>query len=374
MLNLIHFVTDLDRSSGGLSVSVPALCKELAGLPDVRICLAARPTRMPIEAPDRPDFKISWIDGGRTSVAEVFTEMASRYPDGKTVVHLQGLWDPAYHWASRYAAKHQIPVVVSIRGMLEPWALKHKGLKKKIAWHLYQKRDLLAASALHATSPAEVESIKRVGLPGNTSIFIPNGVAPPPDIETLIRTTPREPVLLFLGRLHRIKGLLNLIDAWATAAPPGWTLQLTGPDEDGHQRELETKIRRCQLQDSVRITGAVEGEEKWQTLAGASALVLPSFSENFGLVVAEALAAGTPVAATTASPWSSLETVNAGWWVKPEVPSLTTFLQQLGHIPAEDLLAMGKRGRDLVAQQYTWPGVAARFAEVYRGLVCREAD
>jgi len=374
LLNLIHFVTDLDRISGGLSVSVPSLCKELAALPGVRICLAARHTSEPIELPEQSNFQIFWIDGGQSSVARVFSDMSSRYPDGKTIVHLQGLWDPAYHWASRHAAKHQIPVVVSIRGMLEPWALKHKGLKKKVAWHAYQRRNLLQASALHATSPAENESIKRAGLPESSTVFIPNGVAPPPYVDTLIRTTPREPVLLFLGRLHRIKGLINLIDAWAKGAPRGWTLQLTGPDCDGHRSELEARIRRCGIQRSVRITGAVDGEEKWRTLARASALVLPSFSENFGLVVAEALAAGTPVAATTGSPWSCLETERAGWWVKPEVTALTEFLQQLGNTPSEELLAMGNRGRELVAQKYTWPGVASRFAEVYRELARQNAN
>jgi glycosyltransferase involved in cell wall biosynthesis len=374
LLNIIHFVTDLDRSSGGLSVSVPALCLELASLPGVRICLAARPTKEPIEVPEKANFKIFWIDGGQNSVAQVFSEVAALYPDEKTIVHLQGLWDPAYHWASLYAAKHRFPVVVSIRGMLEPWALKHKGLKKKVAWHVYQRKNLMRASALHATSPAEIESIRRAGLSGPSTFFIPNGVATPAGVDNLIHTTPREPVLLFLGRLHRIKGLFNLIDAWAEGATRGWTLQLTGPDCDGHQADLEARIRRRGIADSVRITGAVSEEEKWGTLAKASALILPSFSENFGLVVAEALAAGTPVAATTGSPWSCLESARAGWWVKPEVGSLVQFLEQLGSTPADELIAMGNRGRELVAQQYTWPGVASRFAEVYRELATPKAN
>jgi glycosyltransferase involved in cell wall biosynthesis len=368
LLNLIHFVTDLDRRSGGLSVSVPNLCKALADFPEVRVCLAARPTSEPVEVSERSNFRIRWIDGGPSSVAGVFSEMADLDPGGRPLVHLQGLWDPVYHWASRHAARHGLPVVVSIRGMLEPWALKHKGLKKKLAWHVYQRRNLLNASALHVTSPAELDSIKRVGLPAPSTVFIPNGVTPPPDLDALIRSTPRERTLLFLGRLHRIKGLINLIDAWADHTPSGWTLQLTGPDCEGHRSELEARIRRRGIGQSVRITEMVAEEEKWRTLASASALVLPSFSENFGLVVAEALAAGTPVAATTGSPWSCLETEGAGWWVHPQAGTLTEFLRKLESTPAVDLVAMGERGRALVARNYTWPGVASRFAEVYREL------
>jgi len=365
-LRLVHVVTDLDRRSGGPSVSVPQLCLGLARLPDTEVRLAARRTDEPVDLEDEDGFSVHWLDRRRPGVP---VEVREPDPAGAaTVVHLHGLWDPLFHRVAVAAWKRGLPVVQSTRGMLEPWALSHKRWKKRAGWWLYQRRDLRRAALLHGSSAAELASLDRVGLGDRPGIALPNGVTPPTNLDRLLADTKRERTLLFLGRLHPVKGLEPLLDAWSDSAPTGWTLQLTGPDHGGHGEALRARCRRLDIEGSVRFTGPVTGDEKWRLLGSAGCLVLPSHSENFGMVVAEALAAGTPVAASTGTPWEGLEATGAGWWVDPGTRALASFLRELGDRPPEELSAMGDRGRAWVARDFAWPAIAARFREHYEAI------
>ena len=122
------------------------------------------------------------------------------------------------------------------------------------------------------------------------------------------------------------------------------------------------------VQDSVVITGEVQGEMKDALLANADVFVLPSYSENFGIVVAEAMAWGRPVIASTGTPWKAVADVGAGWWVKPEKDALTNALAEALGKRQKDLEAMGSRGRALVEEQYTWSAPAAKLVEAYEQL------
>ncbi len=367
-LTVLHFLTDLDRDSGGPSVSVPALCRALARQPGLQVDLAARPTPGAVDPGTGTDFTVFWTDGSWHRVESLLDEAMARSGPGGLVLHLHGLWDPLYLWAAMGARRRGLPFAVSIRGMLEPWALRHKRTKKRLAWHLYQKRILLGAALLHATSLEEEESIRRAGLSAANIAVVPNGVEPPSPDELPPKGPARRLEVLFLGRIHPIKGLETLLQAWATAAPAGWTLRIAGPDADGHRSSLEILARRLGIAERVVFSGPLQGREKWAALAGASCLVLPSFSENFGMVVAEALAVGTPVATSTGTPWQSVETAGAGWRFDPEPSSLARFLDDLAATPAYELDAMGSRGKALVEAHYGWPSAAERLASHYRQM------
>lgn len=367
-LTVLHFLTDLDRDSGGPSVSVPALCRALAGQPGLQVALAARSTPGAVDPGTGTGFSVSWTVGSRHGVETLLDEAMARSDWEGLVLHLHGLWDPLYLWAAMGARRRGIPYAVSIRGMLEPWALRHKRTKKRLAWHLYQRKILLGAALLHATSPEEEASIRHAGLSSADIAVLPNGVEPPPPNELPPKRAARRPEVLFLGRIHPIKGLEILLQAWATAAPAGWTLRLAGPDADGHRSSLEALARRLDIAERVVFSGPLQGREKWTALAGASCLVLPSFSENFGMVVAEALAAGTPVATSTGTPWQAAETAGAGWRFDPEPSSLARVLDDLGTTSADELDAMGSRGKTLVEAHYGWPSVAECLAGHYRRM------
>ena len=124
-------------------------------------------------------------------------------------------------------------------------------------------------------------------------------------------------------------------------------------------------IKELGLGDSVVITGEVAGEEKDCLLANADVFVLPSYSENFGIVVAEAMAWGRPVIASTGTPWQEVADVGAGWWVKPEDGALAGALAEALGKGREELDAMGAKGRELVERSYTWGAPAAKLVSAY---------
>jgi len=174
--------------------------------------------------------------------------------------------------------------------------------------------------------------------------------------------------VLFLGRVYPVKGLLNLINAWARIRIDGWCLQIAGPDQDGHLAEVLKLVQQIGLKDSVQYIGAVDLDAKNQLFQSADLFVLPSFTENFGLVIAEALAHGLPVIATHGAPWRDLETYKCGWWIEVGVEPLAAALSAAMALSDVERQAMGGRGRDYV-QRYEWRGIATQTVEVYRWIL-----
>lgn len=285
---------------------------------------------------------------------------------GPDVVHDNGLWLAHNHVIAAAAARAGRPRVVSPRGMLEPWARRHKGWKKAMAWALYQRRDLERACALHATGAPEAETLRGLGL-GTPVVEIPNGMdLPPPRPGGVVVAGER--TALFLGRIYPVKGLPMLVEAWARARPEGWRLVVAGPDEAGHLRQVQSAVARAGLGDKISFPGPVEGEAKRALLQGAELFVLPSHSESFGMAVAEALAHGIPVLTTTAAPWPQLEAKGCGWQTAPSPGPLAAALARATSCAPGTLRRMGAAGRALIAAEFGWPEVAARFLALYADL------
>jgi glycosyltransferase involved in cell wall biosynthesis len=277
------------------------------------------------------------------------------------------MWLPTNAVAAWVAHQRDIPLIVSTRGMLTSWSLRHHRWKKRLAWWGYQRHVFAEAAAFHVTSSEEIEALRSLGL-HQPAALIPNGV-PLPSLPGTAEPTGPVRRALFLSRVHPKKGLPMLLEAWANVAPEGWELVIAGPSENGHRAELEEKVRRLQLGDDVRFAGPVPDAKKWDEYRQADLFVLPTHSENFGIVVAEALAAKCPVITTTGAPWEDLDTHGCGWWTEPTVPSLTEALRDaLGRSDAERR-RMGERGRAVVEEKYSWPGVAGEMKRVYRWMV-----
>ncbi|MFM8656057.1 MAG: glycosyltransferase, partial [Chthoniobacterales bacterium] len=146
-------------------------------------------------------------------------------------------------------------------------------------------------------------------------------------------------------------------------------LVLAGSDLIGYRRDVERMVRELGLGDSAVITGEVLGKEKDCLLANADVFVLPSYSENFGIVVAEAMSWGRPVIASTGTPWNEIADVGAGWWVKPEEGELVKAMQEALGTRQEELEAMGAKGRALVERSYTWAEPAAKLVQAYEEIL-----
>jgi glycosyltransferase involved in cell wall biosynthesis len=289
------------------------------------------------------------------------------------LVHDNGLWRPHHHRLAVLAARRGMVRLVSPRGMLEPWALRHKPARKKAAWWLYQRRDLCRALALHATCQEEARSIGRLGI-GEKVVVIANGVDLPgqtddPFVPGRAGPSQRPRTALFLGRLHPKKGIRVLIAAWDRVRPVGWRLTIAGPDEGGHRADIEAAVAACGLAEAVDFPGELDAGGKRRAYARADLLVLPTHSENFALVVAEALAHGVPVLTTTGAPWPMLGERGCGWWVAPTVDGIADGLRQATSLDAGALAAMGERGRRWMAADFGWDAIASRFLALYQRLL-----
>jgi glycosyltransferase involved in cell wall biosynthesis len=286
------------------------------------------------------------------------------------ILHDNGLWLPHNHCLAQLAKRRGIPRIVSTRGMLEPWALSHKKWKKTIAWSIYQRRDLASANCHHATAELEAQNIRRLDLDVPISV-IPNGVDLPKaaSISTHGGLTNSGKTALFTGRIYPVKGLPMLVEAWARASPKDWKLRIAGPDEAGHRVQVERAISAAGLDQLVSFLGPLEGRAKQAAFSEADLFVLPSYSESFGMVVAEALAHGLPVLTTTATPWPMLRDIGCGWCVDPSVAGLTEGLHQATSCDSERLRAMGERGQAFVAKEFGWARIATQFVEIYKALL-----
>lgn len=288
------------------------------------------------------------------------------------VLHDNGLWLPHNHRLGELAARRNIPRVVSTRGMLEPWAMRHKRRKKSIAWWLYQRRDLKRARCHHTTAEMEARNVQRLGL-GVPVCVIPNGVEVPQGCPNAAvvdgNRGGRRRRALFLGRIYPVKGLPMLVEAWARVRPEGWHLQIAGPDEAGHRSEVEKAVCAAGLGGVVSFTGSVHGQTKHSVFFNADLFVLPTHSESFGMAIAEALAHGLPVLTTTGAPWPLLAERGCGWWVDSTVDGIAEGLRLATSCDSATLQAMGARGRELVAAEFGWERVAKRFVTTYEQLM-----
>jgi glycosyltransferase involved in cell wall biosynthesis len=257
--------------------------------------------------------------------------------------------------------------------MLEPWALAYKAKKKWLAWMIYQRRIIDSAAAAVATSEQECANIKRL-FPKLPVAVIPNGVDLPTadSVRPAGRSIGSGGTVLFMSRIHPVKNLLGLVAGWRALPPAvahGWRLVIAGPDEAGHGQEIATLVRQLGLQESVMLIGPVNEDQKGAIYRSSDVFVLPSFSENFGLVVAEAMAYALPVIATTGTPWRELQLRGCGWWVGTDPRSLAGALEEAICSTIEKRRAMGEVGRTYVQEEFSWDRIAASTIALYEWLL-----
>jgi glycosyltransferase involved in cell wall biosynthesis len=296
------------------------------------------------------------------------------------LVHSHGLWTDMSRLAGAVARRRGAPHLLAPCGMLAPGALRHHGWKKAPVRWWFQDRVLREAPCLHAKSHKEYEDIRRFGL-SNPVAVIPNPIARPviSNAETLKAESGNRRRVLFLGRLHPVKGVGRLVEAWARIQrqqaesrerESDWVLVLAGPDEGGMRRGLEAVLREAGCSDSVVFTGQLDEGQKWGALAAADLFVMPSDFENFGNAIVEAMSCGVPVITTAGTPWEELRTAGAGWCVAPAVEDLTAALREALAMPDDQRRAMGRKGVE-ITKRYSPGQVGAELIRVYQWLLGR---
>lgn len=286
----------------------------------------------------------------------------------KGVLHVHGLWTPFVWRAYSFAKKNGLTLVVSPHGMLEPWAMNHKLWKKKIAWFMYQKKMLNSADMLVVNSEKELATVRAMGLKSPVAV-IENGVDKT-DFALSTSSVAPDKVVLFLSRLSPVKGLPDLIHAWSLLpAEHGYQLRLYGHADPGYEAELLRLIRKFNVEDSVTLFGSVFGVDKWRVYHNASFFVLPSYSENFGIVIAEALWSGLPVITTKATPWECLEREGLGWQVDNDPRQLRDALLAAMQLGDEKRNNIGLRASAYAQKNFNWPDIVDKYLLAYRWLI-----
>ncbi|OXA88975.1 glycosyltransferase [Flavobacterium hercynium] len=358
-MKVIHYIASIDKSGGGTTEYIRLLSKALKH--DTTFSIATGMSSDPITI-DGVGIKffhngiLRWF----SLIKEFHAFLQSERPD---IVHINGIWSPQNWGFQNTAQKLGIKVIISPHGMLEPWILAHNPLKKKLALYLYQKKAIEQSACLHATAQMEAENLLELGFK-NPIYTIPNGIYLS-DIKKNKKLYGTKK-MVFLSRIHPKKGIEILLEAWRNCDTKGWILEIAG---NGNADYIESLIGSCLDLKNVYFVGAVYQEAKWNFLRSADIMVLPTYSENFGIVVAEALAVGVPVITTMGTPWEDLKTHECGWWIDLSVLNLEESLKEAFTASPNLLETMGENGQKLVKDKYDIMIIGKKMIELYNTLL-----
>jgi glycosyltransferase involved in cell wall biosynthesis len=294
------------------------------------------------------------------------------------IYHTNGLWMYSNHVTCKMARAKKKPYIISPHGMLYPSALAIKRWKKWPMLKLWFNKDVHNATCLHATCKQEMEHCRTFGYKGPIAV-IPNPVVFPKGVEAIVNKSEGRKQIGFLGRLHPIKRVENLIYALTLLSEEEQSrlsLQIMGKYDDCYEEFLKTEVKRLGLDDCVEFVGFVSGKDKYDRLSRLWALMVPSTQENFGMIVPEALICGTPVYASLGTPWGELNECQCGWWKDNEPETIAKVMLEILSMSEAEVVAMGARGRKLMEEEYEQHKVAGMMNDLYRWVVgkCAKPD
>ncbi len=368
---------------GGTIASVHGLCKALAARGhDVHVYTTSvdgdADSQVPLATPvDIDGVKVWYFQSPRfrrVYWAPAMGRQLRSHVGEFDLVHTHAMYLWPLWAAARTAHAAGVPYVVSPRGMLEKGLIEQQSAFWKAGLIAFiERRTFERAAAIHVTSAREAEQAATFGFHLRCVREIPNGA----ELESETGTVPDAisqivngpPYVLFLGRINWKKGLDRLLAAFARVDDA--RLVIAGNDDDHYRPALEDRARQLGLADRVTFTGPVHGASKAALLTGAQLLVLPSYSENFGNVVLEAMAAARPVVVTPEVGLAPVVTSTGAGLVAEGGPErLSRAIATLLGDPALRL-EMGRRGEQAVAGRFAWPAVAAQMESLYESVISR---
>ena len=382
-MKILHVVASYLPATryGGTIVSVHGLCRALAERGhEVHVFTTSvdgdRDSNVPHETPVNVDGVTVWYFRSprfrRVYWAPGLRRMLRGHVGEFDVVHTHAIYLWPLWTAARLAQQAGVPYVVSPRGMLEKELIEHKSAVWKAGLiGFIEKRTLEHAAAVHMTSVREAEQAAAFGFQLPPVSVIPNGVAldPPSGArvsEGISNIAGGAPFVLFLGRVNWKKGLDRLINALPHMRDA--RLVIAGNDEEEYTLVLDDLARQAGVSDRVIFTGPIHGKDKAALLSSARVLALPSYSENFGNVVVEAMAAGCPVVVTREVGMAdAVEEIGAGIVAEGTPAALGSAISAL--IADEPRRSqMGEKGRAAAADRFSWSAVAAQMEQMYQSV------
>ena len=364
-MKILSFVSSLDLSSGGPSRSVPMLVKGLAELGVDITLMTIRSENMNIHSLEGTTAKLKVLSPSfsRKEIAKYLAD--ERFE----LIQIQSVWEMPYHKVILEARKQNIPYIVTPRGMLEPWSLSQKKWKKKLAWLLYQRNDVQKSACVFTTAEMEAEHVSGLGITTCKAV-IPNGIETDAyPCKSSVEGVKKQ--VLFLSRIHVKKGIEILFDAWKRIHSEfaDWQLLVVGNGEAEYIQSLENRVECLGLKECINIIPPVFGNDKIRLYQESALFCLPSFSENFGMVIAEAMSCGTPVITTTNCPWIILNDTKTGWCIDLSVDNLEYALREALSMNPTEFYDMGQKASKLIFDNFDYRSVTRKTLRLYEWLL-----
>lgn len=367
-LTVLHVTYSLLRQYGGPATSVPSLCRALSGT-DCKVSLLTAKYN-----PDDVEFP------GTTNIIQYGKKFGlNGLIKNADIIHFHEVWPLLNNRVMRLCRLARKKYIVAPRSSLMVADINKtyfKTIKKVVAWEVYVKNNFHGAAGFHVTAENEFYDLSRIGF-NTAAAIIPNGVSAEFGekgngrlFHEMFPNLIGKRIVLFYSRIAPKKGLLLLAHAWGRLAKKNssWKLLIVGPDEGNHWSSVKSVLDSYDEKSYTRC-GYLSGEKKVAVMQSADLFVLPSLWENFGIVVAEALMAGTAVITTTATPWTQLDFQGCGWTIEPEKDALVNALEEAMHLPPQALNQMGRKGHLYVSRTFNWYEIAKKIRLYYEYIL-----
>lgn len=378
-MKILHIIENIDNSYGGPAKSVPFLIKYLN-----KINVKNKIISIELKEDESNDICInnnieiisSKYSGPKfLKFSKSFCKTIKDEIMDETILHTQSLWNYPPFCAFKLSEKHKLPLIMSIRGNLYDWNLKKSKWKKDLALNLFQMKMFKEASCLHATEENEVKAIRNLGIKTPVAL-ISNGIEIdefenlPSKKEAIINLdlNTAKRYILFMSRIDSKKGLDFLAKSFIKLEKvfPEWELLIAGPVYDQkYFDKVNINISNAKINAKVHYFGMVNGKKRLDLFAASELFILPAHTENFGMVIGEAMAAKLAVITTTGTPWKVLNDKNAGWWVDLNDENIFIALKKAMQKNSHELKEMGERGHEIIKKDFTWEEVANKMKQVY---------
>lgn len=378
---ILQLVENLDDSYGGPAKSVPNLAASISDYFDQ--------TLISLEFSDQENnevitqnkldwkvFEISFFKKFRISISLLLYLIKSR--KNYDILHAHNLWNYIPIITTIVGKLTKKKIIFSPRGSLYPWSLNQNRIVKRIAWKLYQKRILNLADCIHVTEKDEFKQIRNLGIKSPISL-VPNGINLSEFIQLdkgvakkFLGLDHKKKYILFLSRIHKKKGVTNLVRAVYELKNKfdSYELLIIGPGiETDYGKSVIDLIQDLDLDELISVRGMVTGDERKAFFQAADFFILPSYTENFGIVIAEALANKLPVITTKGTPWEEIEIHQAGWWLDNNSAKLIAqTLQEAISLSDHDRELMRNRAIT-IAKEYDWEKLSRTYVDMYNSII-----
>lgn len=307
------------------------------------------------------NIKIISYDNYKSNRKLLFKKIINKYD----ICHLYGGWTYFHIKSFLTALGLKKKIIIHPFGYYEPWSLSQKKVKKKIAWLLYQEKILLKSHLIHCASTLEKNNLLKLNKSFNVQV-IPYGISDG-SIKKKLNHKKIKRRAIYFSRLHKKKGIEDLIKCWNEIGNKDWILDIYGPVDD--QNYKEKLIKMASNNDNINFFNPVyNNKKKFKIFDNYDLMILPSYSENFGMIILESLARGLPVLTTVNTPWFNIKNKNAGWVINSSYNHLKSVLKKI-FIYSEREFAIKSKNAINLANEFSWKNVSKIYVKTYCKLL-----